>query len=1075
MNFLAMLQRQLFALFVCSLGLWAQSPLGIVTGVATDASGAAVPEVKVTLVSEDTGVKREVKTNASGVYAIPNLQPGRYKITAEMKGFRTLETSAFPVEAYRTVRQDLRLEVAAAATEVTVAATVSSVIQIESPAIGSSLSTKQILELPSNLRSVYNNAGDSGLLAVIAPLTIPGVIQVGGGATWTSPGGTGNAFKTKVDGIDTTFGNFGSPDVVSQPSMESLQEFTANVLTNRAEFGGMGVVTSVTRSGGNQVHGSVFWYARNVALDARNTFATSKPFQNIHNFGGSFSGPLKKDKSFFLLTLDMIKGVRGYSGAPNVPTVAWRNGDFTGLPPLRNPFGDINPFNGNVILPQFISPQARRIQELLYPLPNFGPPTLTTGNYRWNASGAEIHGIGEIRLDHNFSSGHSAFGRYQSKITDYNIPGVRTDMPPSSVGTSSNVRTVNFATLGDTYAIRPDLYNEFRAGVVVLSSKSSSEIKGQQLIEQIGIRGLGPRPGAGGIPNINITGISTIRQVLLNPVNDGHWQVSDNLTWTRGKHSMKFGFEAVRYFVNRYMPVESAAFGNFSFTNRFTGHPYADFLLGLPTSVTRLDPYPAQLTRWTDYALFAQDDFKVTPRLTLSYGLRYEYNQPPTLRDDNIYSFDLASGSIVVPSAKARSLFREGFPSNLPVITADRLGLGRSLRNADKNNFAPRFGFSYQLGSSAKTVVRGGWGVYYGHFSGAVTAAVAAGPYSLSTTATNNIVNGRPLFTLQDPFTAPGTPGSLVLNSFSPNLRNGYVQQFSISVEREAIRDVGLRVSYIGSRGAQLPYFRNVNQPPASTTPFAQSRRPYPLFNVVNYSENGANSTYNGLQIQVQRRFSKGLLFSSAWTWAESLSEVDDTANIELGTSIENAYDRRRDRGHTYAVPRHQWMNQVIYELPFKGRIAGGWQFNALLNLSTGHWLNPQFSGSDPSNTNTIGGRPDKATDSIRYPKTLAAWFDRASFAVPPANAGRFGTAERNSVEGPGYVIFNLGLAKNLRFEKWGAVQLSASFVNILNHVNYGQPNMTINSAAGGVITSTHVFSQAGAARNGMLSLRWSF
>jgi len=1071
------MRRILLAAFTYSISLavWAQSPLGTVTGLATDPSGAVIPDVKVTLISTATGVKREVATNTSGVYVIPNIQPGQYKIFAEAKGFKALETTAFPVEAYRTVRQDLKLEVAAATTEVTVSEPASAVIQVESPSINASLSTKQILELPSNLRSVYNNAGDSGLLAIIAPLTLPGVIQVGAGATWTSPGGTGNAFKTKVDGIDTTFGNFGSPDVVSQPSMESLQEFTANILTNRAEFSGMAVITSVTRGGGNQYHGNIFWYARNTALDARNTFATTKPFQNIHNFGGTFSGPVFKDKTFFMLTLDMIKGVRGYSGAPNVPTVAWRNGDFTGLPPLRNPFGDINPFNGNVILPQYISPQAKKIQELLFPLPNFGPPTLTTGNYRWSASGAEIHGIGEVRLDHNFTSGHSVFGRYQSKVTDYNIPGVRTDMPPSSVGTSNNVRTVNFGTVGDTYAIRPNVYNEFRAGIVVLSSKSTSNIKGQDLIDAIGIRGLSPRPGINGVPNINITGLSTIRQLLLNPVNDGHWQFSDNLTWTRGKHSMKYGVELVHYFVNRYMPVESAVFGNFSFTNRFTGHPYADFLLGLPTSVTRLDPYPAQITRWSDVAFYGQDDFKVTPRLTLSYGLRYEYNQPPTLRDDNIYSFDLASGSIVVPSAKARSLFREGFPANLPVITADKIGLGRSLRNADKNNLAPRFGFSYQLGSDAKTVIRGGWGIYYGHFSGAVTAAVAAGPYSLSTVANNSIVNGRPLYTIQDPFTAPGAGGSLLLNSFTPNLRNGYVQQYSLSVEREVVRDLGVRISYIGSRGSQLPYFRNVNQPPASTIPFAQSRRPYPLFNNINYSENGANSLYSGLQVQAQRRFSKGFLFSSAWTWAKSLSEVDDTANIELGSAIEDAYNRRRDRGDTYAVPRRQWMNQFIYELPFKGMLAGGWQLNALVNFSTGHWLNPQFSGSDPSNTNTIGGRPDIVATSISYPKTLTAWFDRTNFAVPPANAGRFGTAARNSVQGPGYVIFNLGVAKNVKLEKAGLVQIGASFANILNHVNYGQPNMTVNNAAGGAITSTHVFVPAGASRNGMLSLRWSF
>jgi hypothetical protein len=259
-----------------------------------------------------------------------------------------------------------------------------------------------------------------------------------------------------------------------------------------------------------------------------------------------------------------------------------------------------------------------------------------------------------------------------------------------------------------------------------------------------------------------------------------------------------------------------------------------------------------------------------------------------------------------------------------------------------------------------------------------------------------------------------------------------------------------------------------------STTAFAQSRRPYPLFNNISYSENGANSMYSGLQTQVQKRFSKGLTFSSAWTWAKNLSEVDDTGNLDLGTQIENAYDRRRDRGNVYAVPRHMWINQALYQLPFHGYLTRDWQVSALVNLSTGHWLNPQFSGSDPSNTNNVGGRPDTAGDTV-YPKTIAAWYDRTGFAVPPANSARFGTAARNSVEGPGYIVTNFGISRAVKLERFGTVQVAASFQNALNHVNLGQPNMTVNAAQGGTITSTHVFSQAGNSRNGLLSLRWSF
>jgi hypothetical protein len=1071
-----MANRVLFLLSVLCACAWAQSPLGTVTGVAFDPSGSPVPKARVTLKNQDTGLARDVDTNQAGIYSFPNLPPGPYRLTAQAAGFRPFETVVFPVAAYRTVRQDLRFEIASASAEVTVSESAANVITIDSPAVNQSLTRKQILELPSNLRSIYNNSGDSGLTSQILPLTIPGVVQVGAGAAWLVPGSGANSLKLKVDGIETNFGNFGSPDPVSQPSMESVEEFTANITTTRAEFGGQGTVTTVTRSGTNQFHGDVFWYVRNSFLDARNPFFLTRQGQNIHDYGFSGGGPVVKNKTFGYLTYEGIRGVRAYPlppAAANVPTLAMRSGDFTGAGALKNPFTGINPFSGNTILPQYLSPQALKAQQLFFPLPNFGPPDLTAGNYRASYNGPEVHSIVEARVDHTFAERHTAFLRYQWKNDDYRIPGARTALPPSSVGTSTNIRRVNFFTLGDVFTLRPNLINEFRSGVVILVSQSDADLKGQPVLDQLGIQGLPSRAGIKGLPNFNITGLSTVTQTLLNPVNDGHAQVADNLTWIAGKHTIKSGGEYINWFINRYLTTNSGLFGNYSFTNRYTGNAYADFLLGLPTSVTRVDPYPTQYNRFYDYALFVQDDYKVTPRFTLSYGLRYEYNDPVRARDGNIYSFDLPSGAIVVPDANARKLFSPYFPANVPVKMASDLGLDSSLRQSDRNNFAPRFGFSYQADRSAKTVVRGGWGIYYAHYSGDIAGYLSSGPYSFSTTINNPA--GTPAFTLANPFATAGTPGSITLNAISPNLRNSYAMQYSLSVERELGRNIGLRVSYIGTNGTQLPYQRNVNQPLPSTVPFAQSRRPFPLYNNINYGDNGANSSYNSLQTVLTKRLSKGLLFNSAWIWAKELSEVDDNGDAELNTLIENAYDRRRDRANVYAVPRHQWMNQALYELPLgKGKLLGGWEVNALINLSTGNWLNPQFSGSDPSNTNTVGGRPD-VTGPLTYPSTLAAWFDRAAFSAPPANAGRFGTAGRNIIEGPGYIIVNFGAAKNIRFERIGQLQLGASFQNVLNHFNYGQPNTTINTSTGGTITGTSIFPPASSPRTGQLSLRWSF
>ena len=357
------------------------------------------------------------------------------------------------------------------------------------------------------------------------------------------------------------------------------------------------------------------------------------------------------------------------------------------------------------------------------------------------------------------------------------------------------------------------MFNEFRAGFVVLESKSTADVKGQDLLDKIGIKGLPPRPGAPGVPRFNVTGLSTFSQSLLNPVIDGHWQISDNLTVVNGRHTLKFGGEYINWFVNKHVTSNPALFGDFTFQNRFSGQPYGDFLLGLPTTVGRIDPWAAQYFRWSDFAFYMQDDWKVNPRLSINYGIRYEYNQPASTRDDNFYNFDPATGAAVIPTRDARSLISPYYPATLPITTGDQLGLNNSLRTADNNNWAPRLGFSFRLDESGKTVLRGGSGIYYGHYSAGALGGLVAGPFAVSTTANNAVTNNQPLFTLAQPFAVPGSSGSINLNGVASDLKNMYSMQYSLTLEREVTRDLGVRISYIGTKGTQLPYMRNVNQP----------------------------------------------------------------------------------------------------------------------------------------------------------------------------------------------------------------------------------------------------------------------
>jgi hypothetical protein len=1077
---------RLLPLLLIALPVLGQSPLGTVTGLALDPAGSPITKATITLADKDTGADHRVTSNGSGGYTLADLKPGHYRLSAEAPGFAKFETVVFELQAYQTIRQDLRFQLPGQNVSVTVSEAASSVLQIDSPAISQGLNTKQIVELPTNVRGVWNNSGDSGLLAQVMPLTIPGVVQVGAGAAWLTPGARANGVKVLVDGIDADFGNFGEADPVSQPSMEAVQQFIVNSVATRAEFGGQSTITTVTKSGTNHYHGALYEYVRNTFLDARNPFYIAKQTENLHDYGGTFGGPIVHNKTFLFFNVEQYQGVQSYPTPPtaaSVPSLAYRAGNFSNLATFKTPFGAA--FPGNVLPASLLSPQALKAQQLLYPLPNFGASTLLAGNFRASYSGPDNERMTEGRIDHNFSDRHSAFVRFALKQDHYVIPGARSVLPPSSTGTSTNVRTDDFGVIGDTYTITPNVVNEARLGVVVLSSKSSADLSGQGLLTAIGISGLPDRTGIHGIPNFTITGFSTVTESLLNPVNDGHAQASDTLSWIKGKHSMKFGAQFVTWFDNRYLTSNAALFGNYSFSGQYTGSSYADFLLGLPSSVARLDPYQQQYNRFWDLALFAQDDFKVTPKLTLSYGLRYEYNSPFKAGDGNVYSFDLANGSIVVPNSHSQTYFSKYFPTSIPVITAAQAGVPESLRQSNKLNFAPRFGFSYQLDNSAKTVVRGGWGLYYLHYSADLAAFLSGGPYSFSTTITNP--SAAPAYTLANPFALAGTAGSVTLNAIAPNLRVPYAMELNLSIERELARNLGVRVSFIQHDARQLVYERNVNQPLPSTNTFTQASRPYPLYGNITYADNGANSNYNALQIAVSKRLSHGLSFESAFVWEKELSEIDDTGDPEVNTAIENAYNRSRDRANVYSVPHYQWMNQALYELPFGNKKWwGGWEVNTLVNLQTGNWLNPQFSGVDPSGTNNSGGRPNVGP-VLEYPKTLTSWFNPADFTLPVAKSGTFGTAGRNIIQGAGFVIVNLGVSKAISLEKYGKLQFGASFANVLNHLNYGQPTLLASAApqngAGvlatgtnaGVISSTAIFPAAGTPRTGLISLRWSF
>ncbi|MGH9338461.1 MAG: hypothetical protein ACRD1R_02455, partial [Acidobacteriota bacterium] len=488
---------------------------------------------------------------------------------------------------------------------------------------------------------------------------------------------------------------------------------------------------------------------------------------------------------------------------------------------------------------------------------------------------------------------------------------------------------------------------------------------------------------------------------------------------------------------------------------------------------------------------FFQDDFKITPNFTLNYGIRYDFNGPQVDKFDVFSGFDAETGSIAIPNENIRAKVPERFPSEVPIITAEEAGLPeRSFIEGDKNNFAPRLGFAYRPFSNAKTVVRGGYGIYYDNFTSGITAdQLFSGPFSVQERFRNRIRGGNPAVTLQNPFLDAGAVGSVRIRFTDPEIVNPYIQQWNLTVGQDIGFDTGLRISYIGTKGTHLTFRRDLNQPPASTEPFSADKRPFPLFSEVRFTDNGGNSSYHALSVNVERKFRGGLYFQTNWTWAKDITDVDE-GNLERGPVIENAFCRACERGNAESTPRHRFIGNLIWELPFGmghrflnepgfvNHLLGGWKISTTFIGQTGLFLTPEFSGSDPSNTDTFGGRPDRVGNP-NLPsdqRTLNLWFDPSAFAAPPENAGRFGNAGRGIIVGPGRAALDFGLFKRFQITDEGWLRVQATATNVLNHPNFDNPRLNI-SAPGSVATINSIYSRSDFAgpREIMLGLRFEF
>jgi hypothetical protein len=1048
--------RTILLLLASAAAALAQTTFATITGSVTDSSGAAVPDVRVTARHLATGIETVGVSNEEGVFTIAQLREGAYTLRANKAGFNEFAVQDIQLAGRDIRRVNVMLQVGAVETVVEVKGG-ATLVETETARISDTRDVAQLRDMPLNSRAIWAQLS-----------LVPNVLQASSGSTIRFSGSRTNQSYWSIDGTSMSDGVTETQIGPLANYVESFQEIRIDSSNNTAEFGTIGQVTMITKSGTNSFHGSLFDYYSTPWFRARSPFAPSRPTGISHLPGGSAGGPVYipkvydgRNKTFVFGSFETFRGsVTTQTFNSNVPLAAWRSGDFSGVTTsLIDPLTR-TPFVGNQIPASRINATALAIQNRFYPIPNFGAANSINQNFRQNLSlPAMKQDYYMIRGDHRFSDKDSLMGRYtlQDFKTD-SFTGTLSTIPPGYA-----MRKNHAATVAYTRTFSPTLINEFRWGLATNILPIFPPINGKQFVQEFGIQGLAPDlPDVPGILNVGfaglgLTGIS--QGNFRNPGATNHIQnVQDHVSFFRGKHNIKFGFNLARAEADNY-GADANLFGNVSFSNRYTGHPYADFLLGLPsTSARSFPPLRLDRSRW-QYDFFYTDDFKVTSRLSINYGIRYEYH--PGWREDNGYlsTFDIGSGSIVVQDGSLEKVSRL-FPANyVNVVEASSLGLpGNTIVRTDRNNFAPRLGIAWRPWGS-NTVVRGGFGIYYDVVPRELT--MAGVPFLLNETPFENPA-GNPVVILPNVFPSAGTagPSSVTLPAaVNPDLQMPYSMQYSLTLEH-AHWDTGFRLSYIGTNTRQGEYSYNYNSPVPDARPFIEKPRPFPRYPAINYFTNGAGHQFHSLTAEVERRFAHGLQFQSSWVWAR------DIGDLERGQALENPFDRERERSVAPDIPTHRFTTNWIYELPFgKGRpflgssgravnaIVGGWSLSGIYSYYSGQFLTPLWTGPDPTGTAfttsatrpNVTIRPDHLRDA-NLPsdqRSINRWFDPTAFAAPPI--GRFGNAAKGVIKGPHVNVWHAGFFKSFNFTENVRLRWELTATNFFNHPNYNNPATNIS------------------------------
>jgi outer membrane receptor protein involved in Fe transport len=1047
-----------FVFILVSAGICAQES-GIV-GVVTDPAGASIAGATVVVRNGETGVERRVITDAAGRYSISPLAIGRYTVRVEANGFRASVVNDVYLTIDQVAHVDVSLQLGPVTEKVEVVGT-AVLLQADQASTAQSVENKKIVDLPLNGRDFVQ------LVALTPGATTAGSTYETGNSQVLINGHRSTKTTSTLDGVlnvDQLFQGF-----PISPSIDSIEEFRVESGNFSADQGmGPSNVTVRLKSGTNSLHGTLYEFLRNDKLDARNFFQPERGVLKRNQFGGSAGGPIRRDRMFWFAGYEGTRQRQGLNYNVTVPTAAQRQGSFGDTPVIDPSTGQF--FANNAIPANRIDPVATYFMQY-FPLPNSGSQFITSPSESFQRD--QVNGRYDYYVNDN-----------NRLAVSYTLNRNRLFTPEPLPAQGGNLREGQAQSASITYnrTITPRILNALTLGWSRFKNVLTPDSIGVNHTVESGLQGFNETSARfPGFPTIGIGGYQGINGFdwfpLINPTDNR--QIREELSLIHGGHNLRFGADLRRFLWSSQSATVSR--GSLTYSGDYTGDGWADFLLGEPIGAFRQFPQDNYNQLSYNLAGYIQDDWHVTPRLTLNLGLRYEYDSWPVDSRNQLTSFDPVTGKFVVAHASGKGpdlaaqtlapLAWQLFGSMM--IRAEDAGLpNRSLRFPDRNNWAPRFGFAWRPALLKDTVIRGGYGIFYELINGNNNSDLTA--TSIPWIISQGVDNTLPTPTLSNhnlfvPFDAPGAASPNIQPIvFDPRSRVPYVQEWNFSLQRQLGHNMSVDAAYVGNKGTKLetrvPFNRAMMPGPGPV----DERRQFPDLSEGYASRHIGLSNYHALQLKFETLFSNGFAVLASYTYSKSI----DIASSDFGSGVQDVNNIRLERAVSDFDYTHRLSVGYLWELPIgRGKrlmsrapapadfFLGGWEFGGIVTLQSGAPFTVT-SGRDRANVGGGTQRADRVGSGEVDSPALDHWFDTSAFLMPALYT--FGNSGRNILRGDGLAQWDASLMKFFRIRENMRLQFRGEFFNVLNHADFGTPVGNLSSSTFGQVLSTRTAPRVG-------------